>query len=161
VGKDGFTSQEQKIKDRLDEACPDWQVTYSDPVIAGDLVVVRCKLTIASVTREGVGNSDAYKEKNKSGGYSFGSPIECATADAFKNAAEMFGIGAYLDDQEFVVRYLQSKGDGRGTRFYQENDWKDNGAMGRPKNQPTAAANDKKNSGEISREEWLARQTPK
>lgn len=46
-----------------------------------------------------------------------GTAIERATADAFKIAAEAFGVGAYLDNQEFVVKYLQSKGDGRGVRF--------------------------------------------
>ena len=50
----------QKMRDRLDEVCPDWQVIYSDPVIAGELVVIRCKLTICDVTREGVDNSDTF-----------------------------------------------------------------------------------------------------
>jgi hypothetical protein len=84
----------QKIKERLDECAPDWQVKYSDPVIAGELVVIRCKMTINGISREGVGNSDAFKERTSGGNYKFGSPIECATADAFKNAAELFGRGS-------------------------------------------------------------------
>lgn len=107
----------QRIKERLDSVCPEWEMTYSDPVVAGELVVIRCRLTIAGICREGVGNSDAYKERTSVGNFKFGSPIECATADGFKNAAEAFGIGAYLDDQEFVVRYLNSKKDGRGELF--------------------------------------------
>lgn len=120
----------QKIKERLDEACPEWGCSFSDPVIAGELVVIRCRITIAGVTREGVGNADSAGDRTSSGGYKFGSPIEKATADAIKNAAEMFGVGAYLDDQKFVVKYLHSKGDGRGVKFYQENDYKAHGAMG-------------------------------
>lgn len=64
---------------------------------------------ICNVQREGVGNSEATK--------GYGTPVERATADAFKNAAESFGVGAYLDNQEFVVKHLQSKGDGRGFQF--------------------------------------------
>ncbi len=69
-----------------------------------------------------------------------GSPIERAIADAFKNAAEQFGVGAYLDKQEDLVRYLHSKQDYRGKTFYDENDWKKHGAMGKPKN-PSPAKN--------------------
>jgi hypothetical protein len=123
----------QKIKERLDAVCPEWGCSFSDPVIAGELVVIRCRITIASVTREGVGNSDAMGDRTSGGGYKFGSPIEKATADALKNAAEMFGVGAYLDDQQFVVKYLHSKGDYRGVKFAQENNWKADGAMGTPK----------------------------
>jgi hypothetical protein len=99
----------QKIRERLDRVCPGWEVTYSDPVACEDLVVVRCRITIDGTTREGVGNSEAAT--------GYGTPVERATADAFKNAAEAFGVGAYLDDQAFVIRYLQSQGDGRGVQF--------------------------------------------
>lgn len=99
----------QRIRDRLDEICPDWQATYSDPITCEGLIVVRCRLSICGVCREGVGNSEAAK--------GYGTPVERATADAFKNAAESFGVGAYLDNQDFVIKYLQSKGDGRGVQF--------------------------------------------
>jgi len=157
----------QRMRDRLDEVCPDWQVVYSDPVIAGELVVIRCKLTICNVTREGVGNSDAFKERTSSGNYKFGSPIECATADAFKNAAESFGIGAYIDDQDFVVRYLQSKGDGRGVQFAHM----DKKQVSNPPSRPFGAApktgqisgtyQTSPQRKEITREEWEARQKAK
>ena len=99
----------QKIRDRLDDVCPGWSVVYSDPISCDGLTVVRCRLAIDGVSREGVGNSD--------NGKGYGTPVERATADAFKNAAEAFGVGAYLDNQDFVVRYLQSQGDGRGVQF--------------------------------------------
>ncbi len=38
-------------------------------------------------------------------------------------SAEQFGIAAYLDDQKFVAKQLQSQGDGRGVKFAQENQW--------------------------------------
>jgi hypothetical protein len=120
----------QRIKERLDECAPDWQVSYSDPLIAGESVVIRCRLTIGGVSREGVGNSDAYRERTSGGNYKYGSSIECATADAFKNAAELFGVGAYLDDQDFVVKYLRGQGDSRGTKFAYENEMKASGVTG-------------------------------
>lgn len=99
----------QRIRERLDEVYPGWSASYSDPVLCEGVVVVRCRLTIGNVTREGVGNSETDK--------GYGTPVERATADAFKNAAEAFGVGAYLDDQMFVIKHLQSKGDGRGVKF--------------------------------------------
>jgi hypothetical protein len=102
----------QKIRERLDQVCPDWSCTYSHPVVAGDYVVIRCQLTICGITREGVGNDHAYPDKQ-----TYGTPIERATADAFKSAAEQFGVGAYLDNQQFVIKHLQSQGDGRGVQF--------------------------------------------
>jgi hypothetical protein len=107
----------QLIRKRLDEVCPDWQVVYADPIIAGELVVIRCRLTICGISREGVGNSEAFIEKTEAGMYKFGTPIEKAIADAFKNAAEAFGVARYLDDQQYVIRHMQSQGDGRGYAF--------------------------------------------
>jgi hypothetical protein len=102
----------QKIRERLDHVCPDWQSSYSDPAVVGDYIVVRCRLTIAGVTREGVGNDHANPEKQ-----TYGTPVERSIADAFKNAAEQFGVGSYLDNQQFVIKHLQSQGDGRGVQF--------------------------------------------
>lgn len=129
----------QAIRDRLDELFPlDWSASYSDPVVVGDYMVLRCKLTIllskGGITRVGVGNDKAYPEVNDKGKSKvIGTPPERARADAFRSAAEEFGIAAYLDNQAFVARYLNSKGDGRGVKYAQENGWKESGAMGSPK----------------------------
>lgn len=98
----------QKIRDRLEEVLPlDWKVEFSDPVVAGDYTVICCRLTIllsqgGGITREGVGNDKACPELNDNcKAKTIGTPIERATADAFKNAAEQFGIAAYLDDKKW------------------------------------------------------------
>lgn len=134
----------QTIRDRLNKVCPaDWTVSYSDPVVAGDYTAIRCKLTICGVTREGVGNDKAYPEVNEKGkAKTIGTPIERATADAFKNAAEQFGIAAYLDDQKLVTKILNSQKDNRAVQYAKENEWKQAGAMGERKELP------KLNSGE-------------
>jgi len=123
----------QTIRDRLEELFPlDWTATYSDPVVVGDYTVIRCQLTIllsqGGITREGVGNDKAYPELNQQGKVkTIGTPPERARADAFKNAAEEFGVGAYLDDQKFVIRYMQTAGDSRAYKFAKENDWLEHG----------------------------------
>lgn len=115
----------QIMRDRLDEVDPNWSVEFFDPVICGELTVMRCQLTVCGVSRQGVGNADP----NKKG---FGSVVELARADAFKEALEMFGVGAYLDDQLGTRAWLEQHG-GIKTQF-------------RPKQK-----------GEISKEEWLTR----
>ena len=122
----------QKSRDRLSEVCPNWECAYSDPLICGDLTVIRCRLTIEGVTREGVGNSEAYPDKKR-----YGSPIELARADAFKEAAEQFGIGAYIDDQPFVAQYLRGQGDYRAAGYMAQNQKAANPGYGRLK-QPLA-----------------------
>lgn len=118
----------QRIRERLDEACPDWQVEYSTPVYLGDHCVINCTLTIAGVSRMAPGNAPIELLSKSGKDMSRGTPIERAIADAFKNAAEAFGVGAYLDVQaqdkrEFMLRYMQAKGDGRAVQFARENNW--------------------------------------
>lgn len=118
----------QKIRDRLDDVCPDWQVNYSDPSYLGDFCVVSCTLTIAGTSRQAIGNAPIVVLSSTGQDASRGTPIERAIADAFKNAAEAFGVGAYLDTQskdkrEFTMRYMQQKGDGRAVKYARDNDW--------------------------------------
>jgi len=112
----------QTIRDRLDEIYPDWTATYSDPIVAADYLVIRCRLTIAGVTREGVGNDQAYPDKK-----TYGTPVERAIADAFKNAAEQFGIAAYLDEQtgdrQKFIQYMRKGGDNRAFVAASQNGW--------------------------------------
>lgn len=137
----------QLIRERLDEVYPEWEIFYSDPVYVGDitnekthLCSIRCGIKIGSITRWGVGNAPLTLTSNKGKDMSRGTPIERARADAFKNAAEEWGVGRYIDDQMAVSRILQQAGDGRAAAFAAKN-----------QTQYT------KKSGEISREEWLRR----
>jgi hypothetical protein len=105
----------QAIRTRIHKVDPDWSCSYTDPIVCGNHTVIRCQLTIFGVTRERVGNSEAYPDKK-----GYGTPIEIACADAFKNAAENFGIAAYLDNQAFTIDYLHKKGDNRPFKFASE-----------------------------------------
>jgi hypothetical protein len=100
----------QQVRERLDQACPDWTCEYSDPIRLPDgETVIRCKLTIEDCTREGMGVSPPIALNDSGRRKGIGSPVEVAVADAFKNAAEQFGVGAYLDDQKELIRYLKSQ----------------------------------------------------
>jgi hypothetical protein len=60
-----------------------------------------------------------------------GTPIERATADAFKNAAEAFGVARYLDDQKLTASLMHKQGDYRASKFAKENEEIEVGARGK------------------------------
>lgn len=123
----------QTIRDRLDEVCPEWQVSYSEPNYLGDYCHITCTIIIANISRSAPGNAKIEQLSSSGKDMSRGTPIERAIADAFKNAAEAWGVARYLDDQTFVVKYMQSKGDMRGYKFFTENNQLEAGARGTPK----------------------------
>lgn len=100
----------QLIRKRLNDVYPDWQVEYGTPIYLGDFCTVSCTLTIAGVSRQAWGNAPVELLSKSGRDMSRGTPIERAIADSFKNAAEAFGIGAYLDNQEFVIQHLRKAG---------------------------------------------------
>jgi hypothetical protein len=122
----------QSIRDRLDEVYPAWQCFYSEPAYLGEYCHIICTISIEGVSRSAPGNAPIEVLSGKGKDMSRGTPIERAIADAFKNSAEAWGIGRYLDNQEFVVRYLKSKGDMRGEKRYIENKQIEAGARGLP-----------------------------
>jgi hypothetical protein len=126
----------QAIRERLDEVCPDWSVTWTSPEYIGELCVITCILKIGGVTRSAPGNAPIQMLSNSGKDMSRGTPIERAVADAFKNAAEAFGVGRYLDDQKFVAGYLKTKGDMRAYKYYIENQEIEVGARGVSKAKP-------------------------
>lgn len=127
----------QDIRDRLDEVCPEWQVSYSQPGYLGDYCHITCTITIMGISRSAPGNAEIQLVSSRGKDMARGTPIERAIADAFKNAAEAWGVGRYLDNQEFVVNYMQSKGDGRAYKYWHENQQIESGARGREKPKQT------------------------
>lgn len=127
----------QTIRDRLDDVYPEWAVSWSEPAYVGEYCVILCTITIAGVSRQAPGNAPIEMLSSKGKDMSRGTPIERATADAFKNAAESLGVARYLDDQPFVVKYLSKQGDMRGYKFAKENGEFDAGARGKPITSPT------------------------
>lgn len=118
----------QKIRERLDEVCPDWQEEYTTPVYLDKYCTIGCTITINGVSRQRWGNAEIELLSRNGRDMSRGTAIERAVADAFKSAAESFGVAAYLDEQsddrrQFTIRYLHSKGDGRALKAAKENGW--------------------------------------
>lgn len=81
----------QQVRNRLDDIC-NFEIEFNDPVIVDDVCCIRCTIAIEGVKRQGLGVCSVVKKGIR------GTFVESAVADAFKNAAEQFGIGAYLDD---------------------------------------------------------------
>ncbi|GEM_PF-2595107 len=61
--------------------------------------VIQVRLNILGVVKEALGFHTAHEKFG-------GNKSQVTLADAYKNAAEEFGIGAYIDDQPFTIRYL-------------------------------------------------------
>jgi hypothetical protein len=137
----------QLIRDRLDEVCEEWECSYSQPFYLDHanpkkaLCCITCTISIEGHSRQGVGNAEIELISGSGKDMGRGTPVERAVADAFKNAAEAWGVGRYLDDQAEVTRLLQRSGDGRAVAFAAKN-----------QNSYT------RKTGEISREQWLSQQ---
>ena len=84
----------QQVRNYLDNIC-DFEIEFTDPVIIEDVCCIRCTIAIEKVKRQGLGVCSVAKKGIR------GTFVESAVADAFKNAAEQFGVGAYLDDQKW------------------------------------------------------------
>ena len=97
-----FFLPHQAICDRLNDICfSDWTEEYSDPVVTGKITTVRCTLTICGVSRVGVADNKTEPELNEEGKEKIiGSVVINTSRAAFKNAAERFGIGTYLNHQK-------------------------------------------------------------
>jgi hypothetical protein len=155
----------QVIRERFDEVCPDWEVSYSPATYLGDYCTITCTITIGGISKQGVGNAEVMLLSSSGKNMARGTPIERATADAFKNAAEAWGVGRYLDEQTDpktkadFVRYMQHAGDGRAADFHHRNEGNlPQRSIGPTKIQakPFGKA-PQRNSREISREEWEAK----
>lgn len=97
----------QIIRQRLDEVAPEWQSDFSPLEQIGSDVVCRCGITILGIRKEAIGSVPLIAATNKDGkDVSRGSAADRVAAEALKNAAEMWGVGVYLDDQAFVANYL-------------------------------------------------------
>jgi hypothetical protein len=122
-----FYVPHQAIRDRLNEICPgEWHDEYKGPYISGDYTVMMCRLTICGVSREGIADDKTFPELNSDGKEKIiGSPVVNASRHAFRDAAEMFGIAAYLDEQKKskadFIRYMSSKQDGRAYKAAADN----------------------------------------
>lgn len=72
--------------DRLDAICPEWSHRISRVDVVGKFIAVCVELTIAGVTRSGMGVDEFSEEKG----------LKSAESDALKRAAVKFGIGREL-----------------------------------------------------------------
>ena len=96
----------QTIRERLDEVCPDWVIDYSEIQYLGNDAICRCGIAILGVRKEAIASVPVSLVSSKGNEMTRGSAPDRLMAEATKNAAEQWGTGRYLDDQQFTIRYL-------------------------------------------------------
>ena len=101
----------QAIRERLDEVYPEWTVDYSEIKIIETQAFCKCGLTIAGIRKEAYGDVPVVVLSSSGKDISRGSFGDRVVAEAFKNAAEHWGVARYLDDQKFVISYLLDHAD--------------------------------------------------
>ncbi|MFB2770235.1 Rad52/Rad22 family DNA repair protein [Pelatocladus sp. BLCC-F211] len=96
----------QVIREHLDTIVPEWVIDFSDIQYIGNDATCRCAITIMGIRKEAIAcvpislTSGSGKEMTR------GSAPDRLAAEGIRNAAEQWGVGRYLDDQEFTIRYL-------------------------------------------------------
>ncbi|MFN6475314.1 Rad52/Rad22 family DNA repair protein [Nostoc sp. DedQUE07] len=96
----------QTVRERLEEVCPEWMSDYSEIQYLGNEAICRCAITILGVRKEAIASVPISVISSNGKEMTRGSPPDRLAAEAFKNAAEAWGIGRYLDDQVFTITYL-------------------------------------------------------
>ncbi|GEM_PF-3209588 len=96
----------QTIRERLDEVCPDWSNDHTDIQYLGNDAVCRSGITILGVRKEAIASVPISLTSGKGNEMTRGSPADRLAAESLKNAAEAWGVGRYLDSQQFVIQYL-------------------------------------------------------
>ncbi|BBD69565.1 hypothetical protein NIES4072_31010 [Nostoc commune NIES-4072] len=96
----------QTIRERLDEVAPEWISDYSEIQYLGNDAICRCGITILGVRKEAIASVPISVTSNSGKEMSRGSAADRLAAESLKNTAEAWGVGRYLDDQVFTIRYL-------------------------------------------------------
>lgn len=96
----------QTVRDRLDEVYPEWMSDYSEIQYLDNNAICRCAITILGIRKEAIACVPISVISSNGKEMTRGNPPDRLAAEAFKNAAEAWGIGRYLDDQTFTICYL-------------------------------------------------------
>ncbi|MEH1821500.1 MAG: hypothetical protein V7L31_20875 [Nostoc sp.] len=96
----------QTIREKLDEVAPEWISDYSEIQYLGNDAICRCGITILGVRKEAIASVPISITSSSGKEMSRGSAADRLAAESLKNTAEAWGVGRYLDDQVFTIRYL-------------------------------------------------------
>jgi hypothetical protein len=95
-----------EIRERLDLIVPSWQIKYTDPVYIGNDVNCRCTITIRGIAKEAVASVPFSVLSSSGNEATRGSAPDRVAAEGLKNAAELWGVCRYLDNQIATAEYL-------------------------------------------------------
>lgn len=96
----------QTVRERLDEVVPSWTIDHSEIQYLGNDAICRCGITILGVRKEAIAAVPITLLSKQGNDMARGSAADRLAAEALKNAAETWGVGRYLDDQPFTIKYL-------------------------------------------------------
>jgi hypothetical protein len=96
----------QTIRERLDDVAPEWMSDYSEIQYLGNDAICRCGITILGIRKEAIASVPVSITSSSGKEMSRGSAADRLAAESLKNTAEAWGVGRYLDDQPFTIRYL-------------------------------------------------------
>jgi hypothetical protein len=96
----------QTVRERLDEVYPEWSPDYSEIQYLGNDAICKCAITILGVRKEAIASVPISVLSKNGNEMSRGSAADRLAAEGLKNAAETWGVGRYLDDQSFTIKYL-------------------------------------------------------
>ncbi|MBD2771214.1 hypothetical protein [Iningainema tapete] len=96
----------QVIRERLDDVCPEWIIDYSEIQYLNNDAICRAAITILGIRKEAIASVPISILSKGGNEMSRGSAADRLAAESLKNAAEQWGVGRYLDDQLFTIKYL-------------------------------------------------------
>lgn len=96
----------QIIRERLDEVTPEWGIDYSEIQYINNDAICRCGITILGVRKEAIASVPISIKSKSDNEMTRGMAADRLAAEGLKNASEVWGVGRYLDNQAFTVKYL-------------------------------------------------------
>ncbi len=96
----------QVVRERLDAVYPAWVIDFSEVQYLNNEAICRCAITIEGIRKEAIASVPIQILSKSGKDISYGSAPDRLHGEAVKNAAEAWGVGRYLDNQEFTAKYL-------------------------------------------------------
>jgi hypothetical protein len=100
----------EAIRAHLDDIVPDYELSIQQPVIdyQANLAIAVGTLTICGVSKQALGSVPISEKSSQGKEMMRGDCVDRVHAEVFKNCAEAWGVGRYIGDQQFCLKYLKA-----------------------------------------------------
>lgn len=98
----------ERVRDRMDEVVPDYEISYTEPVFSLENNAITCltTITILGVSKQAIASVPLTQLSKEGNNMLRGCPADRLHAEGIKNAAEAWGVGRYLEDQYSVYKSI-------------------------------------------------------